>query len=360
MSTQLKDLYTREYINLLSVNITNFYPNFLKNEFIPSVFDLQWHDKELKERMHHISQRLQSYLPQSYIKSIQILKKTFLYMNYDFSLQNMIFQDYVEQFGLDNFEISMDALESFTINSSSEFAIRRFIIKYPKQTMQQMRIWAESNNFHIRRLASEGCRPRLPWAIALKEFKLDPTEVLKIIKVLKDDKHKYVQKSIANNLNDISKDHPDIIKDLASQWIGNTKALDAIVKHGCRTLLKQSDRKTLNIFGFKKTTNLILENFIQDDNVAMGEEFNFSFLIKSLNNLGKLRLEFALFFLRKNKTHSKKVFKISEGTYKENSKIFQKKYSFKNITTRSYYKGLHKLEIIINGEVFLHKEFHLI
>ena len=116
----------------------------------------------------------------------------------------MIFQDFVEVYGLDDFENSMRALEVFTINSSSEFAIRQFIVKYPQNTMKQMKIWALSENEHIRRLATEGCRSRLPWAIALREFKENPKKVIEVLEILKDDVSEYVRKSVSNNINDIS------------------------------------------------------------------------------------------------------------------------------------------------------------
>ena len=93
-------------------------------------------------------------------------------------LEAMIFQDFVEVFGLDDLKESLKALEVFTIDSSSEFAIRQFILKYEEETMNQMKLWAKSSNEHLRRLASDGCRPRLPWAIALPKFKENPKMII--------------------------------------------------------------------------------------------------------------------------------------------------------------------------------------
>lgn len=360
MSKLLKELYNKEYITLLITSIHSVYPDFYQDNFINEIFDEEWEDKELKHRMHHIAITLGKFLPDKYADAISILKKVFLQMNYSFSLENMIFQDFVEIYGMDNFTTSMNALEHFTINSSSEFAIRKFIIKYPTETMLQMKKWTQSDNHHIRRLSSEGCRPRLPWAIALEEFKNNPKDIIEILQLLKYDEHKYVQKSVANNLNDISKDHPKTVKELTSQWFGETKELDSIVKHGCRTLLKQSDKEVLSLFGFNKTSHIQLTNFTLNHNIHMGDILSFTFNLNSVNVLGKLRLEFALYFLRKNSTHSRKVFKISEGMYNTKNKSFKKQYSFKNITTRTYYKGLHKIDIILNGQIFAHQEFYLV
>lgn len=360
MAALLKDLYNAAYIELLATQVSLAYPTFKKSNFISAVFDSEWNELELKQRMRHIALSLHQHLTQEYHQNIEILKKSFIKLNHSYGLENMIFQDYVEAYGVNDFEKSMEALECFTINSSSEFAIRRFIINYPDETMSQMRRWALSANEHIRRLASEGCRPRLPWAIALEEFKKEPSKVLEILEILKDDKSKYVQKSVANSLNDISKDNPKIVKKLVAQWLTESKDREWICKHGSRTLLKQSDREILNLFGFSDATHIRLNQFQISKRVKMGEELKFSFHLDSEKNLGKLRLEFAIDFVRQNSKHNKKVFKLAEATYKEQKKEFSKKYSFKPISTRVYYRGLHKLSIIINGKEFIQKEFSVI
>jgi 3-methyladenine DNA glycosylase AlkC len=271
----------------------------------------------------------------------------------------MIFQDYVEVYGLNYFQKSMEALAHFSINSSSEFAIRRFIIKYPNETMIQMKKWAFSENEHLRRLASEGCRPRLPWAIALKKFKKDPSDVLEILEILKDDNSRYVQKSVANSINDISKENPNIVKKLIKNWLGENKNRDWICKHGSRTLLKNSDKDILKLFGFSNATHIKLSEFKISEKVNMGEELIFSFRLNSSESLGKLRIEFVIDFLRQNAKYNRKVFKLAESDYKENSKKISKKYSFKTRSTRIYYRGIQKLSVVINGEEFIKKEFTL-
>ena len=358
MAKLLKDLYDENYINILSNSIINNYISFDKNNFTASIFDKEWQNKELKQRMRHISNTLYTFLPNKYEESILILKNIFLKMNTQYSLENMIFQDFVEVYGLEDFKISMDALESFTINSSSEFAIRQFILKYPNETIKQMKLWARSKNEHIRRLASEGSRPRLPWAIALQKYKENPKEILDILEILKDDDSLYVRKSVANNLNDISKDNPQILKDITKKWIGINKNRDWILKHGCRTLLKNGDIEILERFGFKNNS-VFISSFVLNKEVKLGENLEFSFLLNSSENLGKLRIEYSISFLRQNNKYSQKVFKITEGIYKQKSKYISKRYSFKPISTRNYYTGIHKLNIIVNGIVLDEKEFLL-
>ncbi|MEA2073177.1 MAG: DNA alkylation repair protein [Campylobacterota bacterium] len=359
MAPLLKDLYNETYINLLCKNLKEEYPKFNAQDFQKRLFDSDWEKKELKERMQYIPLTLGDYLPKKYVDAIEILVATFNKMNFAFGLENMIFQEFVALYGLHNLKVSLKALESFTIGSSSEFAIREFILKYPKETMAQMLLWAKSENEHVRRLASEGSRPRLPWAIALPNFKRQPKEVLKILEILKDDESAYVRKSVANNLNDISKDNPEIVIELTHQWLHFSKNRDALLKHGCRTLLKQSEQRVLMLFGFKTPTDISLEDFSALESVQIGDNFPFSFTLKSNSELGKLRIEFAIYFVRKNNKSHKKVFKISEGNYSEKEKQIQKTYSFKTISTRKYYRGLHKVAIIINGKLLKAKEFTL-
>ncbi|QSZ41872.1 DNA alkylation repair protein [Sulfurimonas aquatica] len=359
MAELLKNLYNKEYMTLLANTIETEFISFDSDNFLQSIFFDNWQNLELKQRMRHISTTLGEYLPKDYSKAINILQNVFKKMNNAYALENMIFQDFVEVYGLEKFDISINALGVFTVGSSSEFAIRTFILKYPQEAMEKMLLYAKSDNEHLRRLASEGSRPRLPWAISLPLFKKEPQRVLEILEILKDDESAYVRKSIANNLNDISKDNPELVKEIASSWIGESKNRDMLLKHGCRTLLKQSDRETLELFGYSKPDFINILNFQYSTEVEMGEALNFSFNIVSEKKLGKLRVEYAIYFLRKNQQRNKKVFKISEFDSQEKEKRFLKSYSFKPISTRVYYRGLQKLSIIINGIVFKEVEFTL-
>jgi 3-methyladenine DNA glycosylase AlkC len=350
MAELLKNLYDETYIDLLS-------EGFFPKEFKEKIFNQMWENRELKQRMRHISTTMGEFLPKEYDKAVDLLKIKFSKMRPDFGLENMIFQDFVEVYGMNDFEKSMEALECFTKNCSSEFAIRRFILKYPQMTMKQMKKWAKSDDLHVRRLASEGCRPRLPWAIALPEFKSNPKEVLEILEILKDDESEYVRRSVANNLNDISKDNPELVKEISKRWIGKNVNRDKLLKHGCRTLLKSSEKDILHLFGYKKLVNVNISEFVITKKVDTSSTLEFSFLIESQHSLGRLRIEYALYFLRQNSKYSKKVFKISEGNYTQKSKKINKNYSFKPISTRNYYNGVHKVEIIINGEVLHESEF---
>ena len=356
MPEPLKNLYNKAFFISLNTAMRQAYPAFDENRFNALIFDENWETKELKQRMRHITESLHQCLP-DYKQAIPILKAASCHFSNTFT--HMFFPEYAELYGLHEFDISMDALEHFTQFSSSEFAIRPFIIKYPKETMKHMKTWATHSNEHVRRLASEGCRPRLPWAMQLPLFVTDPSPVLEILEKLKHDESLYVRRSVANNLNDIAKDHPQIVRDIAKSWLEHDKNTDWLVKHACRTLLKQAHPETLALFGFAPAEHIQVHAFKVSPKVAWGEKLTFSAQLQSKQPLGKLRLEFAIAFMKANGKTARKVFKISESEINTTSKFIQKHFSFKPISTRKYYAGEHSLSLIINGLPICEKPFTL-
>lgn len=358
MAEALKNRYNKTFIAALVSGVKDVYGDFDARSFTADIFDKHWDGRELKARMRHITQVLHRYLPGDYSKNIDILKP--VAVNFS-GFEPMFFPDYVEIYGLDDYAVSISALDHFTRYSSSEFAVRAFIKKYGTKMMSQMALWATSDNEHVRRLASEGSRPRLPWAMALAQFKKDPDPVLQIIEHLKTDDSLYVRRSVANNLNDISKDHPEFVIAIARKWLGQSAYTNWIIKHACRTLLKQGDIRALELFGYQVPQHIKLKQFSVSTNVKQGGILEFSFeLLADEVELGKLRLEYAIDFVRANNRTSTKVFKIAEGDYKEKQKQIEKCHSFRKISTRRYYAGAHMLSIRINGREMARKTFMLV
>ena len=357
MAEPLKNLYNEELIHSLCSALSSHYKKFNSGQFTERIFDKEWDQRELKDRMRHISVTLHSFLPPDYETAIEIL----IPASADFSgFEYMFFPDYVELYGLDEFEVSMSALEYFTEFSSSEFAVRPFIIKYPARMMRQMEEWAGSGNYHVRRLASEGCRPRLPWAMALPEFKKNPKAILDILDILKSDESEYVRRSVANNLNDISKDNPGAVIEIANSWLGDNPDTDWLVKHACRTLLKNAEPKIMALFGLGQPRHVELKTFKVLQRVKMGGNLSFSFLLKTqTSELGKLRIEYAIDFMKHNGKQSRKIFKISEAEYPAQEKQISRNHSFRSITTRKYYPGSHGIAIIVNGYELVNSQFQL-
>ncbi|HBG0409995.1 TPA: DNA alkylation repair protein, partial [Clostridioides difficile] len=323
------------------------YNSFKVDEFIKSTMDETWNNLELKARCRKISMSLGMYLPEDYKEALSILEKSVTGFYFAF-----FFPDFVEVYGQDdiNWDLSISALERNTEYWSSEFAVRAFIIKDEERMMAQMRKWSKHKSEHVRRLASEGCHPQLPWGQAISKFKKDPTPVLPILEQLKTDTSTYVQKSVANNLNDISKTHPDLVISIAKDWYGKNKSTNWIVKHGCRTLLKKGNRDVLALFGYDDTTSINIQDFtLETTSISIGEDLTFSFNILA-KKATKTRLEYGIDYIKSNGKKSRKIFKISEVSLKENEKkSYMKKHSFADVSVRKHYPGIHSIAIIING-----------
>ncbi len=357
MAEPLKQLYNQALVGELARELQRVYPAFDTAVFIRRVFNRDWPGFELKERMAHITRCLHAELPQDYPRALAILEQAVVHFD---GFEYMFFPGFVERYGLDDFPRSVAALAHFTRHASSEFAVRPFIVRYGKRMMAQMLTWADADDRHLRRLASEGCRPRLPWAMALPEFKRDPAPVLPILEKLRDDESEYVRRSVANNLNDISKDHPQRVLDLAERWIGASARTDHLLKHALRGLLKQGDARALTLFGYTAPTHVSLSDFSLQPSVEMGEHLAFSFTLRSgVRPLGKLRVEYAIDFLRKNGRRNRKVFKLTEASYQARVKMLHKTHSFRPISTRDYYPGMQGLAILVNGEELAAREFQL-
>lgn len=187
--------------------------------------------------------------------------------------------------------------------------------------------------------------------MALPEFKKDPGLILPILEKLKNDESESVRRSVANNLNDISKDHPELILDICEKWYGHTQNTDWIVKHACRSMLKAGNKRALLLFGFCDPTRLSVKDFkLHKETVFIGENIRFSFeLIINKKEKSKVRLEYGVYFVKANGKLSKKVFQITENSYNPGRHLFSRKHSFINMSTRKHYAGKHQISIIING-----------
>lgn len=358
---QLKNIYNVSFFETFTTHFERVYPEFPKAKFLEMLLDENWEARELKQRVRHITLCLGEVLPKDYRTALAVMKK--VGEGLDEKFEYMFFPDFIEVYGLEDFEASAEALPLFTILCSSEFAVRPFIVKYPKRMMALMNEWSVSKNHHVRRLASEGCRPRLPWGMALRAFKKNPAEVLPILETLKDDESEYVRRSVANNLNDISKDHPSLVLEIAERWFGENKNRDKLVKHALRTLLKKGNTQAMELFGFANPKAVMVTQLeISPLKIPIGTEAYFSFNLEhSAGNTKKLRIEYAVYYMKSNGKQSRKIFQLTENTF-ENEKVYsyKKKQHFKNLTTRKHYVGLHRLALVVNGVEKAEVEFELV
>ncbi len=362
MPEPLKNVFTDKFIQDLGARLSRLQPDFRSRPFAKQVLSGDWSDLELKARMSRISDTLHDYLGSDIDENFKVLSELAIAYRGDqrTGFEYMFLPEYIEKHGLAHHKVAMESLEKMTETGSAEFAIRPFLIEFETKTLKQMQRWSKSRDEHLRRLASEGCRPRLPWAMALPKYKKDPSPIIPILDTLKTDASLYVRRSVANNLNDISKDHPDVALDLAEQWIGISEETDWLVKHACRGLLKAGNPRAMRLFGFAPPDELLLSGFkLANKTIQFGESLNFTFQLKGDGALGTLRLEYGIDFVKANGSLSRKVFKISEATLNKSHHKVEKAHKFVPITTRVHYPGKHQLAVIVNGVELAKKPFHL-
>ncbi|WP_438448840.1 DNA alkylation repair protein [Gorillibacterium sp. sgz5001074] len=349
----LKQMYTRELLEGFAAEVKAVYPPFESGRFLELVFDREWSNRELKDRYRHISATLRQTLPPDYREALGILEQladTGRFKGFPY----IFFPDFVQTFGLEDWEASVPALRRFTSLNSSEFAVRPYIEQDPERMLGILLEWASDPDEHVRRLASEGCRPRLPWAPPLRRLIADPAPVLPILERLKADSSEYVRRSVANNLNDISKDHPELVLGLAADWIGRDPCTDRILKHACRTLLKKGHPEALRLFGFADEDGpgaeavAVKELELTPQVLRIGEELIFCFRI-SAPEAASFRLQFAVDYRKANGGTSAKRFHIGEKRGFQGEEQITRRLSFKDLSTRKHYPGEHRLTILVNG-----------
>lgn len=358
MAEPLKNRYDQAFLNKLAEAVSSCAPNGIdESRFKESVLDDGWEELELKARMRRITECLRLALPKDYLEALPIMRDAAPHFG---DYLSMFFPDFVEVYGMDHWEKSVDALWWMTRFGSSEFAVRPFLKADAPRMLKSMLLWTRDENEHVRRLASEGCRPLLPWAMNLPAFQEDPLPVFPILEALKDDPSEYVRRSVANNLNDIAKDHPQLVLNTARKWIGHSKERDRLVKHACRTLLKNGDAGAMTLFGFRNPEEIEVHNLqLTQSSIPLGGSLEFCFALQAPAALGKVRLEYLLEFARPHGRGARKVFKISESNSTDARRDVTRRHSFVDRSTRKHYAGEHKVTVLVNGVAKASSEFHL-
>jgi 3-methyladenine DNA glycosylase AlkC len=358
----LKNVFNPENIKALAGRLEESWTDFPREDFLKQVLE-NFEKLSFSERNSVIAEALNDFLPKAYLRALEVIRGSLgeeLPENDLEGYEGFIYMPvctFVVIAGVDNFDESMEIQEELTKRFTAEFSIRYFLKDYPLETMKWMAKWAKSENCHVRRLASEGCRPRLPMSIRLHRFVKDPREVMQILEVLKNDSELYVRRSVANNLNDISKDHPDVVTDTLTRWQAE-KVYPWLIKHALRTLLKQGNKRALKLCGYNVDQQVFCQNFkIENERICLGENLNFTFDLEC-SQRGFFMVDFVVHHMKANGKLKPKVFKLSKAEFQGN-KNFQGVYKIRQMTTRKYYSGLHKLQIQVNGEVVASKDFFL-
>lgn len=350
MAEQLKAMYNETFLRGFANKVKGAYSSFNVDEFMQLSMAAGWENLELKARMHRISESLGATLPDEYERALDVLEAI---TDDCHGFPYLFFPDFVEMYGLNHWDRSIKALEKFTRMSSSEFAVRPFIKQDQPRMIAQMQLWSQHPNEHVRRLASEGCRPRLPWADALPALKREPAPIMPILERLKADSSEYVRRSVANNLNDISKDHPDRVLVIARDWMGKSVHTDWVIKHACRGLLRAAHPEAMALFGFTPQPELqVIHWEVTPTVLPLGGSIDYKYALQLPEGQPmKLRVELAVSFPRSTGRYYRKVFKLSEKMV-EGGAFLQggRGLSFADLSTRRHYPGSHQLMLVVNGQ----------
>ena len=360
--------YNPELAQAIGEQVQRVYPSFDTIVFVAEIA-AEVDGLEFKDRIALFSRALHRQLPAAFPEAWAILERLLGdelveeegMFNEGFALWPLA--HFIEVYGLDDFEVAMGAMYEVTKRHTAEFAIRPFLRRYPERTLAVLRQWVKDESPHVRRLVSEGTRPRLPWAGRLDAFIADPTPTLALLEDLKDDPSPFVRKSVANHLNDISKDHPQLVVDTLTRWhedAGRERLW--IIRHALRTLVKKGDPAALALLGYYQPQVRLADMCIQPDHIRLGESIEFSFTLQSESDEAQnLIIDYLINFVKASGQTSPKVFKLSTRALNGREVIhIRKKHAIKPITTRRYYSGEHWIEIQVNGQILGGQRFWLI
>ncbi len=324
---------------------------------------------ELKQRVQHIIDTLHQFLPTDFrraAKLLEALPEVWDRGHADDPLRGFAawpLIDYIGEHGLEHPEIALETLRKLTALFSAEFAIRPFILHHPSLCQTAFRQWTKDDCEHVRRLVSEGTRPRLPWGIQLKPYIKDPSDNLVWLDTLRSDKSLYVRRSVANHLNDISKDHPATVIDLCQSWLSSASDEEKwVIKHATRTLVKAGQPGVFGLLGFTPEPRFKSPKLsCRHPEITLGDALEFDFdILSDSEEEQSLVVDYAIHFLKANGKQNAKVFKWKNIKLAPRCRLtLSKVHTIKAITTRRYYSGGQRLEILINGRPVAETEFDL-
>ncbi|CAI8859128.1 DNA alkylation repair protein [Pseudomonas sp. YuFO20] len=359
-SPALKEIFNAERLRHIAAEMTAVYPGFDAKEFLKLAND-GLAELSVMQRMARVSECLHAVLPAGYEASLGLLRALAPRLNSGFV--SMCLPQYVATYGADRFELSMEALKYFTAFGSSEFAIRHFLRADLQRSLQLMHDWSLDANEHVRRLASEGSRPRLPWSFRLEQIQADPRLAAGILDNLKADPSLYVRKSVANHLNDITKDHPEWVLELIEGWSLDNPHTAWIARHALRSLIKQGNLRALAIIGAGgKPEVQIIDVQVNPPVIGLGEKITLSFAVKStVHTSQRLVIDYAIDYVKANGSTSAKVFKLKALTLPGNAThAIARGQHIKELTTRRHYAGKHAVHVLVNGERLASTAFEIL
>lgn len=361
-----KEWFDEAAAQALATQVAGAMPGFDQEQFVRLASrDLQ--ALEFAGRVKQFSDALATTLPESIPKALAVLSESLPEPLPDCEsvtdgwLQWPVGQ-FIADYGLEHFEASMAAMIELTQRFSSEYAVRPYVKHHPEATFERLLALTDHPSPHVRRWCSEGVRPRLPWGVKLRDLVADPSPIWPILEALKDDDELYVRRSVANNLNDIAKDHAALVVQRCQAWSKDSnERRDWAIKHGLRSLIKAGDSAALAVIGFGPPQKLTAKLSIRPKTIAVGDVVEFSAQLETSSaRAQQLVVDYVVDYVRKGGKTSGKVFKWTTLELPAHGRMtLDKRHAMKATRVRALYPDVHRVTLQVNGEKVAEAQFRL-
>lgn len=320
-------------------------------------------DLELKARIAQVASALKTFLPNDFRSAASLVHRTVPGSTLTM-WEAWPVMDWVAEAGIQTPEPALELISAVTPKASGEFAIRPFIDRHPDLVFETMGRWVEDPDEEVRRLVSEGSRPRLPWAPRIALLEDEPGWAIPLLDALRDDPSAYVRRSVANHLNDLSKVDAALAIDIAQRWTSEGGAPShAVVRHGLRTLIKAGDARALTLLGVDMDAPIAAEHFeVTPKTIHLGEEVTWRCRLRSSSDRSVTAvIDYVVHLRGARGTPRRKVFKFKTLRLDPGEAIeLVRRHRFLPVTTRRYYAGSHRIDLQVNGKVLGSGHFDLL
>jgi len=347
----IKDVFSAPLVADLAAELETAWPAFDVAGFSDDALD-GLDALELKARIAHITTALDRHLPPDFTDLEGVLRGALESPGFD-GWMTVPVSDLIAVRGIGVPDRAMPLLADMTGRFSCEWAVRPFIARDPGTAVAWLTRWTGDPDAHVRRLASEGCRPRLPWATRLTALIDDPTPVIAVLDRLIGDPSEYVRRSVANNLNDITKDHPDLAKEVARRWSADGDPGTAwIVRRGLRSLASAGDPEALALLGYDEAAPVTLEHLVvSPSRIAVGESVEITFALRAQAPTPVV-VQYLVHHAGARGARAPRAFALARRTLGDRDPIaFRRRHAFAERSIRRLYPGPHRVEIQVNGRV---------
>lgn len=374
MAESFKERISAALIQSAAAHLRRVWPEFPRRRFVARATD-GLDQLELKARVAHVADALAACLPEDFDAAAAVLEASLAAARVDDDLKALVtgddglagwvvwpMTDFVARYGLAHPRRSLRALHALTQRNTAEYAIRPFLIEHRELTMKTLASWVDDPSPHVRRLVSEGTRPRLPWGVQLQHLVEDPRPCLPLLARLQDDPSGYVRRSVANHLNDVSKDHPDVVvRWLRDHLPGAPAARQATLRHAARTLIKQGDKRALRAFGLGRPLRGEARLQVAPRRARVGGAVTLAATLRSTARRAQdLVVDYVVHHVKQDGTTRGKTWKgwrlrLAAGE----ERGVQRSHSLRAVTTRRDYPGVHRVDLVVNGDVVATASFDL-